>query len=155
MKYLILGAMLLLNVCASSAQTTWEEYNYLTKGYRIQRESGLDAKKGYTVTLAVHERVQERDTKFYTCIRDGETNPCAFLVVYTNSKLNQQDYICIPHHASDRKMWMSYWQKLNRYSPEALLALNWGFASAMSYFAESAAEQTKTDHDKVMAIDEN
>lgn len=27
--------------------TTEEEYNYLTKGYRVQLESGLDMKKNY------------------------------------------------------------------------------------------------------------
>lgn len=27
-------------------QTTQEEYNYITKGYKIQLESGLDMKKG-------------------------------------------------------------------------------------------------------------
>ena len=30
-----------------SAPTTMEEYNYMTKGYKIQVESGLDMKKGY------------------------------------------------------------------------------------------------------------
>ncbi len=28
-------------------QTTETEYNYVTKGYKIQLESGLDMKKGY------------------------------------------------------------------------------------------------------------
>ena len=27
--------------------TTEEEYNYITKGYKVQFESGLDMKKGY------------------------------------------------------------------------------------------------------------
>jgi len=27
--------------------TTLEEYNYITKGYKVQIESGLDMKKGY------------------------------------------------------------------------------------------------------------
>ena len=31
------------------APTTEEEYNYLTKGYKIQVESGLDMKKGYSL----------------------------------------------------------------------------------------------------------
>lgn len=30
-----------------SVPTTMEEYNYMTKGYKIQVESGLDMKKGY------------------------------------------------------------------------------------------------------------
>ena len=30
-----------------AAATTMEEYNYMTKGYKIQTESGLDMKKGY------------------------------------------------------------------------------------------------------------
>ena len=34
---------------ARSVPTTMEEYNYMTKGYKIQVESGLDMKKGYFI----------------------------------------------------------------------------------------------------------
>lgn len=43
---------LLILLCVSytlRAQTTDEEYNYVTKGLKIQMESGLDMKKGYEI----------------------------------------------------------------------------------------------------------
>lgn len=56
MKYLLLVMTILSSsaiwcqldsTLAHALPTTMEEYNYMTKGYKIQIESGLDMKKGY------------------------------------------------------------------------------------------------------------
>lgn len=39
----------ILPAIAFGQNTTQEEYNYMTKGYKVQVESGLDMKKGYTI----------------------------------------------------------------------------------------------------------
>ncbi|WP_421799825.1 hypothetical protein [Haliscomenobacter sp.] len=51
MKFFL--SLILIAFCSISfAQgTTQEEYNYVTKGYKIQQESGLDMKKGYSIKL--------------------------------------------------------------------------------------------------------
>jgi hypothetical protein len=48
MKKLLL-LFVLMSIPALS-QTTTDEYNYMTKGYKMQIEGGLDAKSGYTLT---------------------------------------------------------------------------------------------------------
>lgn len=51
MRPTFLALLFLINVVGFSQEsqnsTTEEEYNYMTKGYRVQTESGLDMKKGY------------------------------------------------------------------------------------------------------------
>lgn len=53
------------------SQTSLEEYNYMTKGYKIQKESGLDMKKGYWVA--------ESDTFDITKSQDVDN----FAVIFT------------------------------------------------------------------------
>lgn len=50
-------------------QTTEEEYNYLTKGYKVQIESGLDMKKGYEFKDLANDY-----TQFYKTISGGFSN---------------------------------------------------------------------------------
>ncbi|NJO87153.1 MAG: hypothetical protein HC821_03880 [Lewinella sp.] len=45
---LCFGLALSLSCCSLSAQTTEEEYRYVTYGYQEQLEKGLDDKKGYS-----------------------------------------------------------------------------------------------------------
>ena len=45
--------------CAK-AQTTLEEYNYITKGYKVQTDSGLDMKKGYELSDIDENSTDER-----------------------------------------------------------------------------------------------
>ena len=46
-EVLLLLTCMFLFACFSFSQTTLEEYNYISKGYKIQLESGLDMKRGY------------------------------------------------------------------------------------------------------------
>lgn len=67
------GVIILLFITLAStlsAQTTMEEYNYLTKGLKIQIDSGLDMKKGYAI-----------DT-----IYDNELTLCALLRLKPSGK---------------------------------------------------------------------
>ena len=56
MKALWAGVLILSSIASFGqvaisvpAPTSEEEYNYLTKGYKVQIESGLDMKKGYAL----------------------------------------------------------------------------------------------------------
>lgn len=40
-----------------NSELTQEEYNYLTKGLRVQEESGLDMKKGYELKMLAYKKV--------------------------------------------------------------------------------------------------
>jgi len=52
LKNILTATIIILVLCENSfsQSTTQEEYNYITKGYKIQVESGLDMKKGYILT---------------------------------------------------------------------------------------------------------
>ena len=50
-KVLFLAMLMVLSVSnkAKAQDTTLEEWNYMTKGYEIQINSGLDMKRGYYI----------------------------------------------------------------------------------------------------------
>jgi hypothetical protein len=120
--------------------TTWEEYNYLTKGYRIQIESGLDMKKGYKlVFIADHAHIFDgikRRMRFSALIRDKESSPCAILMVYKNLKSEQSEYVCIPNHMANYGIWEAYNEKLKNFQKDALLAITWSVTKIAAYYAD-------------------
>lgn len=112
MKNLLLLGLVLSSLCLFG-QTTMEEYNYLTKGYKIQMESGLDMKKGYSMR-EVDEWGTKRDdgsfirsSKLLQLYRDGESEPCAGLIIffYPSGWSSDYHYQAIPHIYSDDDVW--------------------------------------------------
>jgi hypothetical protein len=95
----------------SFAQTTLEEYNYLTKGYKIQLESGLDMKKGYELLYIGDSNTAERKTQIFKLIRTSTRKTAAYLITYQlNGK--EKEYICVPHPSSDKDILGYYWTTL-------------------------------------------
>lgn len=93
--------------------TTQEEYNYLTKGYKVQIESGLDMKKGYTLKNIDEDfssaftsiengnkKTIIRKNEFKLLFRDNEKTPCAILMITNRIDNNVKQYFCIPTHKS-------------------------------------------------------
>lgn len=85
-----------------SQPTTEEEYNYVTKGYKIQIESGLDMKAGYTLKDFGEWSLKYPDASrgfiFKGLYRGEETKPCAVMAIY-QKKVNEKkklEYYCIP-----------------------------------------------------------
>lgn len=109
MKKLQLFALLFTLSVAAIAQTTETEYNYLTKGYKIQLESGLDMKKGYsfknTGDWSVDYPNFKRVVEFKALYRDNDSIPCATLMILKRTDTNFEEYICIPHYKSDASIW--------------------------------------------------
>lgn len=105
----IFTILMMLFIVLGSAQTTTEEYNYLTKGYKIQLESGLDMKKGYTIekkwVFSDNYITFERKSTFYYLYRDSEKAPCATLMIVERSDTRFQTYLCIPHIDSEESIW--------------------------------------------------
>lgn len=92
-------------------QTTQEEYNYITKGYKVQIESGLDMKKGYTLTdlgdWGLNSASEKRICQFKALIREEQTKPCAILMIYkrTDIKNGMTYYVCIPSADAPEDIW--------------------------------------------------
>lgn len=83
--------------------TTEEEYNYVTKGYQVQIESGLDMKKGYTFKDLGYWSLKyddgSRGFSFKGLYRGADTKPCAIMAIYQKKdgeKITYKEYYCIP-----------------------------------------------------------
>lgn len=95
------------------AQTTEEEYNYITKGYKVQIESGLDMKKGYEMEKMDGASAGERRVELYKLLRvvAGKKTIAAYMIIY-NREGAANEYLCLPNPASDKEITSKYWDAL-------------------------------------------
>lgn len=83
--------------------TTQEEYDYVTLGYKMQLEGGLDMKQGYVLKeigeWAATFSDGTRGFRFIGLYRGTDTKPCAIMAIYgkkDNSATRYAEYYCIP-----------------------------------------------------------
>lgn len=96
-------------------QTTEEEYQYVTYGYREQLQKGLDDKEGYYWKPIYQHKFQYEVDKFFRkethiglfdfegLFRKGSSTPCATVAIYREKdNMSKKDglFICLPHHES-------------------------------------------------------
>lgn len=96
------------------SQTTLEEYNYITKGYKVQIESGLDMKKGYLFEDVYSQKSGERLAELKVLYRIKETKKeiAAYLLKYSKEG-NEPEYLCVPNPNSEKEIILKYWNQLN------------------------------------------
>ena len=87
----------------SKITTSEEEYNYVTKGYKVQIESGLDMKKGYTLKDLGEWNLKYSDVSrgfaFKGLFRENDSIPCAVMAIYQKKRSGKaaiSAYYCIP-----------------------------------------------------------
>lgn len=145
MKSILILVAAMICSLAGYSQTTLEEYNYLTKGYKIQIESGLDMKKGYRM-VELHDHglkklVGKNAVKFEMGVRglyrDKEVAPCAILVIFHRSDRDKESFICIPHWKSEQEIWNLFYAESNNFSQEGAQAMMWALAKSSSFFAQN------------------
>lgn len=109
-KLFVLGTLFIcFNTYGQSCKnlgTTLEEYNYITKGYKVQIQSGLDMKKGYDVKLINSYEIEGRKVVYYELIKDGK-DLRAIMSVFTG-KDGRTSYFCIPLGNCDLQLYNSY-----------------------------------------------
>lgn len=98
--------------CAK-AQTTLEEYNYITKGYKVQTDSGLDMKKGYELSDIDENSTDERTAqlKVLNRVKAGKKEIAAYMIIY-QLKGSEKEYMCIPNPKSIEEVKTNYWNAL-------------------------------------------
>lgn len=100
-------------VSTAKVKTTLEEYNYVTKGYQIQLESGLDMKKGYLLedVDTAQTEIRKATLKKLVKLTGTERKTTAYMLIYQKEDESAQ-YICIPHPNSDKEILQQYWKAL-------------------------------------------
>ena len=105
---LIISGLLIFSPILNG-QTTLEEYNYITKGYKAQIESGLDMKKGYEFanfdTVSTKIATVEMETLYR--IKEKRKEVAAYMIIY-NRTGRAIEYICIPNPKSDKEIIEKY-----------------------------------------------
>jgi hypothetical protein len=134
------SAVMMLLSSGSRAQTTLEEYNYVTKGYKVQVESGLDMKKGYKFDdiHSIHIRYSdgiERETEFKALFKEGQKLPSAILCIYMHSNDGVKDYFCIPQFNSTKEIWDSTYARISSLSGDDAVPFMWGLAKLASFYS--------------------
>lgn len=112
-KSLFLAFFLLIVAASGISQTSIEEYNYVTRGYKVQQESGLDMKKGYefedlnTQTAGVRKAALKKLVK----VNAGKRQTAAYMVIYQKEQ-GPKEYFCIPNPKSEEDVLNAYWTSL-------------------------------------------
>lgn len=124
MKTNFLIAIALLFSLNIFAQTTEEEYNYVTKGYKVQMETGLDMKKGYALkdlgTWSLNFGTDgTRDASFKGLYKDNATKPCAIMLIYKRPSTGYTEYYCIPTTDAPEALWNKTLDQINTHFSEA------------------------------------
>ena len=125
----------------ATSQTTLEEYNYVTKGYKIQIESGLDDKVGYSwkdagVWGLTWSDGKHRECEFKILYHDGVE--CACLMIYKRTDVSNgaQYYICIPR-GNNSELWNKTWAFINEHNMENDAPLLQTICWAMMHFTSN------------------
>jgi hypothetical protein len=111
-KFTILVLVLGFVSRTAFAQTSSEEYNYLTKGYKIQIESGLDIKNGYSFTDLGTFRTNNRSCEFKSLVKLSTKKSVGTLCVF-HAANGDKYYFCIPVEGSDDQLFQQYFISLS------------------------------------------
>lgn len=149
MKTLLSLAFLMVCTITFAQGTTQEEYNYVTKGYKIQQESGLDMKKGYSIknypvkidgvvssSNGFRTETQKILVQSAGLYREAEPKPCAIIITYQNFNKNSVEYFCIPTFNAPYVLWEAHYQRMREYANDAKSVIYECVTTTLAYFAK-------------------
>jgi len=120
MKKTILIVFILAITARVNAQTTQEEYNYVTRGYKIDIETGHDIKNGYEMKDI--DRVQQttksnsigREAWLKRFSRKSTNATAAYLIIYQRAG-QEKEYFCVPTLNSPKELHDAFFVSLSAY----------------------------------------
>jgi hypothetical protein len=104
MKKITLLLIMLTAFCYAQDKpdgTTLEEYNYMTKGYKIQISSGLDVKRGYRIDDVTNYPTPLYDFKFKSLVREKDGVSAGLILIATSKMWSNVYYLAIPINNAD------------------------------------------------------
>ena len=108
----LIGFIMIFSFSSARSQTTPEEYNYLTKGYKIQLDAGLDMKSGYSFTDIGTFNTQQRSCTFKALVKQSSNKKVATLCIF-HAANNDTYYFCLPTNGSPDIVFEDYRNSLN------------------------------------------
>ncbi len=118
---------------SSVPPTTEEEYNYMTKGYKVQVESGLDMKKGYVMedTSPIIRGNYEFTVKF---LKRESTNQLAGVLIVAKSNVSGNSYYMgLPINNSE--LLTRYYSNLSQWDRAMLLEYTFVTSSLFAHMS--------------------
>ncbi|MEI7979700.1 MAG: hypothetical protein WCI53_12705 [Bacteroidota bacterium] len=117
-KFLLLAFLtMLFNIENLSAQTTLQDYNYVSSGLLDDINKGKDIRAGYKLeSTGISESIERDGTKrnariyYFKKISTGKTQ--AFAVECTGNEGSRR-FICIPTDDASSDIWKKTWEEFN------------------------------------------
>jgi hypothetical protein len=81
--------------------TSIDEYNYMTKGYRIQKSSGLDMKRGYELSNIQDITKGSYSFSFNSLIRSEKNELAGILIIAYSNVSGRTYYLGMPINNPD------------------------------------------------------
>ena len=132
MKKITFLLLLISSFAYSQVSTTLDEYNYLTKGYKIAIDSGLDLKNGYGfIEISSHNELNYQFS-FNQFIRTDTKEVCAIMVSAYSKLWGNKYYICIPFNNSD--LLSLYVNNLKQWDKDILVAYSTALSSYINIY---------------------
>ncbi|TRX34922.1 hypothetical protein [Flavobacterium restrictum] len=115
MKKILFSTVSIFMFCSflsaqNSSPTTETEYNYITKGYKVQISSGLDMKAGYEVIDISTEKMGTYTYEIKALVRSEKQEISSIMVITTSASWGNKYYFCIPH--GDKNLNQKYYNDL-------------------------------------------
>lgn len=124
----IIASFLCLQIL--SAQTSMEEYNYITKGLIDHVTKGADIKTGYRLGTTITERKLTRDGMWRSVsvrhFTNRQNKPVAYVLECRDGSGSQR-YLCVPSQASSQDVWDRCYSDLLATGDEWRTVFMWAF----------------------------
>lgn len=123
MKKIFFTCLALLTIYFSSnAQTTQEEYNYVTKGWKKHLDEGSDVKHGYEMIMideinSATKDGSKRSVSMYSFVKKSPVRKIAAYMVTYKKDNDPVEYICVPHPESAPEINKQYYTTLYNGDP--------------------------------------
>lgn len=142
MKTLLVSLALLTTTFLAKAQapTTQEEYNYATKGLKIQRASGLDIKVGYDLMNSTQYKFGTFTITIEDLMRKADGSLACTVVEVSSTHYNyagEMIYLCIPNPKTVNDVSTQASQAPQFYAVDFQKAVNFALASRVAYITNS------------------
>lgn len=98
---IILTSSLSFSQVSKSKGTSLEEYNYMTKGYKIQTTSGLDMKNGYNLDNIDNITRGNYSFSFRSLIRSDKKELAGILIIAYSEVSKRTYYLGMPINNSE------------------------------------------------------